>query len=101
MTALTKPPSDARPLPSHASHDSSGRHGPRTVCRKLGGKGLSSARPAPARHQPARHDLVDERVGEMVPPVAVDVEEPLANPLLAEPELIDNPAAREVLRPDV
>src|SRR4051812_14840607 len=99
MTALTSAPSDARSLPGNASHRARLDHGPRAVCRKVDRNVLCA--PMPAREQPPGHALAHECIGKVVPPVAVDVQEPEAHAFLAEAELLDHPAAGGVLRPDV
>src|SRR6266581_114265 len=48
---------------------------------------------APAGPQPARRILRGHRVAEVVAPRAVDVQAPAAQSLLAEPELLHDPAA--------
>ena len=55
----------------------------------------------PAGEDAGRQVLGQQRVGEVVAPVAVDLEVAAQQPLLAEPEPLDQPLAGQVLRPDV
>ena len=55
----------------------------------------------PAGEQPARHVLDGERERAVVAPAVLDVQVPLAQPLVAEAQLLDDPQRRPVLRPDV
>src|SRR3954452_7976097 len=101
MTALTPCPSDARcPLPTNASQPERATHGHLSVCRE------SSTRSSPRRLLPPTqkatgHLVPRQRVGDVVTPLPRDVQEPAPQPLLAEAELLDHPAARGVLRSDV
>src|SRR3954470_10596297 len=103
MTALTTGPSDARPLPRNGNDVIGSLHGPEPVCRQVRRNGLRAdpPRPMPPREQPTMHLFTYQRVGDVVAPVAVDVQEPPAQPLLAEAQLLDDAAARVVLRADV
>ena len=57
--------------------------------------------PSFQRSQHALRQLLDgQREAEVVAPVAVDVDEPAPQTLVAEPELLDHPQARLVLGPD-
>src|SRR5690348_7903723 len=100
MTALTTAPFDARSLPSNASQVARLDHGPWAVCREEAGKGLGAGA-MPAGQQSTGDVLTHERIGEVVAPVTVDVQEPSTHTLLPETELLDDPAAGGVLRPDV
>ena len=73
------------------------------AARSSAGMRAASARHpsvAPAAQHARRHLLGDEREREVVAPVAVDVDEPPTEPLVAEAELLDHAQRRLVLGAD-
>src|SRR5690349_22931970 len=64
------------------------------------GDALGGSAVLPAAQHALRHLLDDESEAEVVAPVAVDVDVPAAQPLVAEPELLHDAQAGRVLGAD-